>query len=90
MASLGFLWVAFDKKRQGLHDKMARSYVIYSDVTLEDSGSQIVPADSSPGWVWLLVWFVAALVLPLGFVTGLVVLGPVLNGIVSSFLKGLF
>jgi uncharacterized RDD family membrane protein YckC len=27
---LGFVWVLFDKKRQGWHDKIARTYVIYS------------------------------------------------------------
>ena len=26
--SLGFLWVAFDKKKQGIHDKMAESFVV--------------------------------------------------------------
>lgn len=27
---LGFVWIAFDKKKQGLHDKMARTVVIRS------------------------------------------------------------
>jgi uncharacterized RDD family membrane protein YckC len=26
---LGFIWVAFDRRRQGFHDKIARSLVIY-------------------------------------------------------------
>ena len=26
--NLGFLWVAFDRKKQGLHDKIAGTYVI--------------------------------------------------------------
>jgi uncharacterized RDD family membrane protein YckC len=25
---IGFLWIAFDKKKQGLHDKLAETYVI--------------------------------------------------------------
>ena len=27
---LGFLWIAFDQKRQGWHDKMAGTYVIFA------------------------------------------------------------
>ena len=29
--SIGFLWAAFDARRQGWHDKIARTYVIESD-----------------------------------------------------------
>ncbi len=25
---IGFLWIAFDKKKQGLHDKIAKTYVV--------------------------------------------------------------
>ena len=28
---LGYLWVVFDKKKQGWHDKIARTYVVYKD-----------------------------------------------------------
>lgn len=28
---LGFLWIAFDKKKQGWHDKMAGSIVVKTD-----------------------------------------------------------
>ena len=28
---LGFLWVAWDSRKQGFHDKLARTVVIYSD-----------------------------------------------------------
>jgi uncharacterized RDD family membrane protein YckC len=27
---MGFIWIIFDKKRQGLHDKIAGTVVIYS------------------------------------------------------------
>jgi uncharacterized RDD family membrane protein YckC len=27
---LGFIWILFDKRRQGWHDKIARTYVIYA------------------------------------------------------------
>ena len=30
--SIGFLWIEFDKKRQGWHDKIAGTIVVYDDV----------------------------------------------------------
>ena len=26
---LGFIWIAFDRRRQGFHDKLARTFVVY-------------------------------------------------------------
>jgi len=31
LMALGYLWVAFDKRCQGLHDKLARTVVIRVD-----------------------------------------------------------
>jgi uncharacterized RDD family membrane protein YckC len=28
---LGFLWIAFDRRKQGFHDKIARTAVIYDE-----------------------------------------------------------
>jgi len=29
---LGFIWIAFDKRKQGWHDKLARSVVVYAPI----------------------------------------------------------
>ncbi len=30
---LGFLWIAFDKRKQGFHDKIAKTVVVLEDIT---------------------------------------------------------
>jgi len=37
---LGFLWIAWDKKKQGFHDKIANTVVIYSSSIVFDDESQ--------------------------------------------------
>ena len=90
--SLGFLWLAFDRKRQGWHDKIAGTYVIYAD---EDrfsgaSGENLVPTDQGKGWIWLVLWFIVALVMPAGLFSSLLILGPAIRAVVSNVLNNLF
>lgn len=90
--SLGFLWLAFDRKRQGWHDKIAGTYVLLSD---EDrfTGSEtqkFVPTDQGKGWVWLVLWLVVALVMPTALFSSLLILGPAMRTIFSTFLNNLF
>jgi hypothetical protein len=84
--SIGFIWVTFDRKRQGWHDKIAGTYVIY--VEDEFSGAdavQFVPSDAHQrNWIWLVVWVVMALVVPGALVAGLLVLGPVVAKLLTS------
>lgn len=44
---LGFIWVAFDKRKQGWHDKIAGTVVILRETADESSGLNI-PDHSSP------------------------------------------
>ena len=78
--SIGFLWIAFDKKRQGWHDKIASSYAVdgYTDI-YDDENLEFVPADSKSGWIWLLIWFVIALVAPAALLGSLLIMGPALS-----------
>jgi uncharacterized RDD family membrane protein YckC len=90
--SLGFLWLAFDRKRQGWHDKIAGTYVLQAD---EDrftgsDGVELVPTDQGKGWIWLVLWFLVALVMPAGLFSSLLILGPAIRRIVSNILNGLF
>ncbi len=34
---IGFLWVAFDQRKQGFHDKLGRTVVIYDDASSESA-----------------------------------------------------
>jgi len=36
----GFLWVAIDKRKQGFHDKIAKTYVLYQGESERDDESQ--------------------------------------------------
>ena len=37
---LGFLWIAWDKKKQGFHDKIANTVVVYDTSIVRDDESQ--------------------------------------------------
>ena len=61
--SLGFLWIAIDGRRQGWHDKFARTYVIPSDQHFSaDDAVTFVQTDRGRSSVWLVVWVVLALI----------------------------
>jgi uncharacterized RDD family membrane protein YckC len=87
--SLGFLWLAYDPKRQGWHDKIARTVVIDSDDIFNRAGPvQFVPSDPRPSWIWLIIWIVLALTVPGALLTSLWVLGPVLSRYLIQFYSG--
>lgn len=81
LLSLGFLWIGFDKRRQGWHDKIAGTLVTLSDDDFAGEQATFTPSDSGASkWVWIAVWFVFALVAPYALVGGaLWVLGPVVR-----------
>ena len=90
--SLGFLWLVFDRKRQGGHDKIAGTCVLLAD---EDrftgsNAQQLAPTDQGKGWIWLVLWFVVALVMPAGLFGSLLILGPAIRTVVSNILNSLF
>lgn len=91
IASIGFLWLAFDHKRQGWHDKMAGTYVISEDDYFSDASAvDFVPSDPGRSWIWLVIWIVLALVIPVALFGSLYVLGPIVAKAVGNFLVGLF
>ncbi|HXV42655.1 MAG TPA: RDD family protein [Anaerolineae bacterium] len=78
--SLGFIWLAFDPKRQGWHDKIARTYVVNEEATFDEAGSvEFVPTDPGRNWLWLIIWVVLAISMPGALLTSLWILGPVVN-----------
>ena len=77
LLSLGFVWIAFDRKRQGLHDKMAGTYVIRDTDKFSDSDAvRFAPSDPERSWIWPVVWVVVAIVAPAALLGGVWVLGP--------------
>jgi uncharacterized RDD family membrane protein YckC len=87
--SLGFLWLAFDSKRQGWHDKIAGTLVIYSGSSFSPEDTvEFVPSDPGRNWVWLIIWIVLAIGAPALLVASLWFLGPVINRTVFGLLQG--
>lgn len=87
LLSIGFLWLAFDKKRQGWHDKMAGTLVVRDvEYSLGTEGVTLVPSDPQRNWIWLVVWIVVALTFPAGLFGGLLVLGPAVRRITAYLL----
>ena len=79
--SLGFIWVAFDGKRQGWHDKLAGTYVINVDDTEFVGKNEVnfVQSDAGKGWIWIVIWIILALLAPALLGGTLFFLGPVIN-----------
>jgi hypothetical protein len=87
--SLGFLWVIFDRKRQGWHDKIAGTYVVYSDEEFSEGDRvRVEPADQKPGWAWLVLWVLLALAVPPALVAAVFGLGPYVSRLLVSLFGG--
>ena len=88
--SLGFLWVAFDHKRQGWHDKIARTYVVDAGVDFEPGDNiRFYHSDPERDWLWLIIWAVIAIAAPGLLLVSLWPLGASVNRVISQFLGAL-
>ena len=86
--SIGFLWVAFDKKRQGWHDKLAGTVVVDEDTKFSpDDKVKLAPKDPKPGWIWLVIWAVMAIAIPGALVASLLLLGPFVFGMITNLIR---
>lgn len=89
--SFGFLWVAFDKKHQGWHDKIASTYVVEAGFDIYSGQRfEFVATGKQPSRLWLAVWLLVAMVAPSVLLSSLFIMGPTLGRIVTEFLTGLF
>lgn len=89
--ALGFVWVVFDRKRQGWHDKIAGTYVVFMDAEFSNIDAvNLVPSDPKLGWWWIILWVVLAIGLPLSGVTAILTLGPVVGLMVTGFFANLW
>jgi uncharacterized RDD family membrane protein YckC len=88
--SLGFIWILFDKRRQGWHDKLAGTYVIDAEYAFTDADKvNFVPDDPGMHWGPIVVWVILALVAPGALLAGLWPLGPAINRTVHTIIQGL-
>ena len=87
LASLGFLWIVFDGRRQGWHDKIAGTLVVDADdAFLETEQVEFVPSDpSGRRWLWVVLWVIFAIAAPGALFAGTFLLGPVLRRILDMF-----
>lgn len=88
--SLGFVWIAFDQKRQGWHDKIAGTYVVeVGTEPFEASAVQFRPAEPGHRWALLTVWIVLLLIGPGCLLGSLLLLGPVISRAVTELMRTL-
>jgi uncharacterized RDD family membrane protein YckC len=86
--SFGFLWIVFDKKGQGWHDKIASSYAAEGDADILDNVRiEFAPSDAKPGWLWLTIWFLIIMVAPSALLSSLFILGPTVGRIVTNLVS---
>lgn len=86
--SLGFVWIAFDQKRQGWHDKIAGTYVVEVETEPFDANAvQFVPADPDRRWALLAVWVVLLIIAPGCLLGSLLLLGPVISAAVTELMR---
>ncbi len=91
--SLGFIWAAFDEKRQGWHDKIAGTYVVPKDTRFSAMDNvTFVPSDSggAAAAVVVLVSIVPILLLvSIVVIAVLLLLGPVVGNVFSNIVINL-
>ena len=89
LMGLGFLWVAFDGKRQGLHDKIAGTYVAaMDDDVVPGTAVDFQAADSGIEWGWLILWIILAIGTPVGAIASWFAFGPALSRILVGWWGG--
>ncbi len=90
--SIGFLWAAFDPKRQGWHDKLAGTLVVYeeSEFNAADKVDLVPSDDDRKGWIWGALWIITALLLPVGALAGLLTVGPYITMSLVTLIRSIF
>ena len=86
--SIGFLWIVFDGKRQGWHDKLAGTYVVYVEDRFDSVDDvELEPAEGERRWVWVLLWLLLAISVP-GSLVGVWAMGPYVGQALTTLLGG--
>lgn len=86
---LGFAWIAFDDKRQGWHDKMAKTVVVRSDTAFSsDKPVQFFPKETLNSSLLLFLYAGVFCVFPIIIIAVLTVLGPQIGDVFTSVTPG--
>jgi len=90
--SIGFMWAAFDPKRQGWHDKLADTLVVYAETEFTAAEKvDLIPSDQDrKGWIWGALWAITALFLPVGALAGLLTVGPFITMSLVKLIQNIF
>ena len=90
--SIGFIWVAFDPKRQGWHDKLAGTLVVFVETEFNAADKvDLISSDyDRKGWIWGVLWAVTALFLPVGALSGLLTIGPFITVSLVNIIRNIF
>ena len=88
--AIGFLWINFDRMRQGWHDKFAGTYVVnvfdeFTNIKEED----VEVSDPKNRWIWIVLWLFLAISMPLALATTLLTIGPYVSSLLHHFVQGL-
>jgi uncharacterized RDD family membrane protein YckC len=90
--ALGFIWIAFDARRQGWHDKIANTYVVPKE-TQFSPGEPVtfVPSDSGGATVVVVLIALAAILVLVAItvIAILLLLGPVVGNVFSNIVENL-
>jgi uncharacterized RDD family membrane protein YckC len=90
---IGFIWAAFDQRRQGWHDKIAGTYVVPKDTQFSAMDNvTFVPSDSSSTGIIIaiLVSVIPILILvSIVVIAILLLLGPVVGNVFSNIVENL-
>jgi uncharacterized BrkB/YihY/UPF0761 family membrane protein len=89
---LGFIWIAFDSKRQGWHDKIAKTLVVHKDTQFSATEPvTFVPSDqgSSAAVILAVLVFVVLILVPIVTIAILLLLGPVIGNVFSNIVENL-
>jgi uncharacterized RDD family membrane protein YckC len=91
--SIGFIWVAFDAKRQGWHDKIAGTYVVPKETHFSTADAvTFVPSDSGSAATIAIILVAIVLILVLVSIVViaiLLLLGPVVGNVFSNIIMNL-
>jgi uncharacterized RDD family membrane protein YckC len=90
--ALGFIWIAFDARRQGWHDKIAKTYVVRKETQFSASEPvSFVPSDagSSTAIILVVLAFVVLVLVPIVTIAILLLLGPVIGNVFSNIVETL-
>ena len=87
---IGFIWIAFDARRQGWHDKIAGTYVVRKDTQFASADHvTFVPSDPGQSAIWVALAVIGLILIPICVIAILLLLGPVVGNVFSNIVEGL-